>query len=186
MVRDPCGMAALEPPTLQIRDCVLRPWLLEDAGALSEACADEDICRFTTVPRVYSEDAAVQWIGRQQAHASAGTAVVLAIVPDGEHEPAGMVGLFGLDQPRHVARFGYWLIARARCRGLATCAARALGDWAFGSLGVEAIAIDCEPANVASARVAAHLGGSRTGSRRVRVGGADVELERYMLHRRSE
>ena len=141
---------------------------------------------FTTVPRLYSEDAAVQWIGRQHAHASAGTAVVLAIVPDGEHEPGGMVGLFGLDQPGHVARFGYWLIARARGRGLATSAARALGGWAFASLGIEAIAIDCEPGNVASARVGAHLGGTRTGSRRVRVGGAEVELERYTLPRRSE
>ena len=177
-------MAALELPTLAARDCLLRPWALEDAEALREACGDEDICRFTTIPRRYSEDAAAQWIARQHAHASAGTAVVLAIVADGEHQPAGMVGLFGLDQPGHLARFGYWLLARARRRALATCAARALGDWAFASLGLEAIAIDCEPGNVASARVAAHLGGTRTGSRRVRVGATEVELERYTLTRR--
>jgi hypothetical protein len=71
-------MSALELPTLETRDCVLRPWTPEDAGALREACGDEDICRFTTVPRLYSEGAAMDWIGRQHVHASVGTAVVLA------------------------------------------------------------------------------------------------------------
>jgi RimJ/RimL family protein N-acetyltransferase len=97
-----------------------------------------------------------------------------------------MVGLFGLDQPEPGARLGYWLVARARRRGLATRASRALSGWAFASLGIEAIAIDCEPGNVASARIAVHLGGTRTGSRRVRARDAEVELERYTLTRRPE
>ncbi len=165
---------------------MLRPWTRRDAGALREACGDQDVCRFTTVPRIYSEGATAQWIARQHAHASAGTAIVLAIFPDNEREPAGMVGLFALDQPGQLARFGYWLLARARRRGLATCAARALRDWAFTSLGIETLAIDCEPGNVASASVAAHLGATRAGSRRVRVGGTEVELDRSTLTRRPD
>jgi len=157
-VRDPWDMTPLELPTLKTRDCTLRPWTLRDASALREACGDEDICRFTTVPRAYSEDAAVQWIGRQHAHASAGTAIVLAIIPTGDQEPVGMIGLFGLDRPEAIARFGYWLLARARGRGLAKDAAQALGEWAFACLGIEALVIDCEPTNQASVRVAAHLG----------------------------
>jgi RimJ/RimL family protein N-acetyltransferase len=107
-------MPPFEVPTLAARDCTLRPWTLEDFAALREACGDEDICRFTTVPRVYSQAAAMQWIERQHAHSTDGSAIVLAIVPVGRQEPVGMIGLFGLDQPEPVARFGYRLIAQAR------------------------------------------------------------------------
>lgn len=138
----------MDMPTLTTSDCTLRPWTLEDASALREARGDADICRFTTVPAVYAVDAAVQWIERQRARAAASAAIVLAIVPTGDQAPVGMVGLFGIDRPEGVARFGYWLIARARGRGLAIDAARALGAWAFASLGVEALVIDCEPANL--------------------------------------
>ncbi len=153
------------------------------ASALREACGDADICPFTTVPVVYSEDAAVQWIERQRARAAAGTGIVLAIIPTGKQEPVGMIGLFGIDRPEPIARFGYWLIARARGRGLAIDAARALGRWAFACLGVEALLIDCEPTNQASARVAANLGATLTGSRWMRVGDDEVELNRYRLDR---
>ena len=72
----------------------------------------------------YSLDAAAQWIERQRDRATSGTAIVQAIVAPDDQEPVGMVGLFGLDQPERAARFGYWLIARARRRGLATSARR--------------------------------------------------------------
>ncbi len=94
-----------------------------------------------------------------------------------------MIGLFGLDQPQLVARFGHWLIARARGRGLAKDAARALADWAFACLEIEALVIDCEPTNRASARVAADLGAALTGSRLARAGGAEVELNRHRFGR---
>ena len=182
-MRDPSGMSRLEVPTLETRDCTLRPWKLEDFAALREACGDEDICRFTTVRPVYCKDAAIQWIERQHAHASNRTAIVLAIVAVGSQEPIGMIGLFGLDQPEPVARLGYWLIGRARGQGLAKDAARALGDWAFACLGIDALIIDCEPINQASARIAAHLGAALTASRWISTGGTDVELHRYRLDR---
>jgi [ribosomal protein S5]-alanine N-acetyltransferase len=178
-------MAALELPTLNAGHCVLRPWTLDDAAALRESCGDEDICRFTTVPRVYSYDGAARWIRRQLEHGTAGIAVVMAIVAAGDQQPVGMVGLFGLHRPERTARFGYWLIARSRRRGLATSAARVLGGWAFASLALEAIFIDCEPTNLASARVAAHLGATLAGSRWVRANGLEVELDRYVLTRPS-
>ena len=176
-------MASVELPTLDTSRCRLRRWTPGDAPALREACGDEDMCRFTTVPHLYSKSAALQWIERQHAHARGGTAIVLAIIPSGDDEPVGMVGLFGLDEPERVPRFGSRLLARARSRGLATSAAQALGEWAFMDLGVEVIAIDCEPTNNASARVATHLGATLTGSRRVRVRGAELELDRYTLTR---
>jgi RimJ/RimL family protein N-acetyltransferase len=179
-VRDASGVPALALPTLDAHDCSLRPWLPDDVAGLREACGDQEICRFTTVPRIYSEDAAAQWIERQHDHAANGTAIVLAIIPADEQTPVGMSGLFGLDKER-TARFGYWLVARARGRGLATSAARALVHWAFSSLGLETIFIDREPSNLASHGVAERLGATLAGSRHVSVNGLDVELTRHAL-----
>jgi [ribosomal protein S5]-alanine N-acetyltransferase len=181
-VRDAYAVGALVPPTLDAGDCWLRPWTVDDAPALRTACGDDEICRFTTVPRVYSRAAAVQWIERVRDRAARGDAIVLAIVPAREPTPVGMVGLFGLDEPGQTARFGYWLIAQARRRGLAT---RALRDWAFSSLALETIFIDREPSNPASARVADRLGATLAGSRRVVVTGSEIELARHALPRPS-
>ena len=94
-----------------------------------------------------------------------------------------MVGLFGLDNPERVARLGYWVIARARRRGLATSTARLLSQWAFASLGPAAIHIDREPRNIASAHIAKKLGATHTGFRTVRVKGSVFKLERHTLPR---
>jgi RimJ/RimL family protein N-acetyltransferase len=180
-VRDPSKVPELALPTIDAHDCWLRPWVPEDAAALREACGDEDICRFTTVPRVYSHDAAAQWIERQRDRAADGRAIVLAITAAKEQFPVGMIGLFGLDAPEPTARFGFWLVARARGRGLATSAARALGEWAFSALVLETIFIDREPRNLASGRVAERLGATLAGSRRVLINGSEVELARHSL-----
>ena len=84
--------------------------------------------RFTTVPPVYSKEAATDWLSRQRQHAERRTAMVFAIIGPGELCPIGMVGLFGLDRGGHTARLGYWLLGHARGRGLATAAARALTE----------------------------------------------------------
>jgi [ribosomal protein S5]-alanine N-acetyltransferase len=161
--------------------CLLRGWRLSDAPALRPACGDPEICRFTTVPHRFVVEDAQDWITRQQAHACNGTGVVLAIVPIPENAPAGMVGLFGLDQHGSTARFGYWLIATQRGRGLASAATGLLAEWAFGDLQLSAIHIDLEPGNHASARVAEKLGAVRGNSRWVGHRGARVQLIRHTL-----
>jgi RimJ/RimL family protein N-acetyltransferase len=88
-----------------------------------------------------------------------------------------MVGLFGLDRPDRTPRFGYWVIREFRGRGLAVAAARALGGWAHAELGIETLLLDIEPANEASHRVAAKLGGERVGE----VMQGTVRLVRYEL-----
>ena len=57
------------PPVLSDGRVVLRGWRQEDASALRPACGDQQICRFTTVPRRYSIEDARDWIARQQADA---------------------------------------------------------------------------------------------------------------------
>lgn len=175
----------LDLPTIAQFGVELRPWRLTDTPALREACGDEAIMRFTTVPRRFSEDAAAAWINRQGQHAERGTAMVLAITGAGERFPVGMAGLFGLDRGDGVARLGYWMLARARGRGIATTAARALTDWAFDHLGLNQVVIDREPANLASAKVAARLGAIEIGARVVEYEGSEVELIRSVVSRPS-
>jgi RimJ/RimL family protein N-acetyltransferase len=169
-------------PALNDGRVALRGWRQDDAPALRPACGDQQIGRFTTVPRHYTIEDARGWIARQQAHARNGTAVVLAIVPLPGDRPVGMVGLFGLDEPGLTAQFGYWLIAGSRRRGLASAAATLLAEWGFTCLRLVAIQIDREPGNHASARVAERLGAVITGSRLVRYEGAEVELVRHTLN----
>jgi RimJ/RimL family protein N-acetyltransferase len=107
----------LELPTIARSDVELRPWRLTDALALREACGDEGIMRFTTVPAVFTEKAGADWVNRQRQRAERGTAIVLAIVAAGERFPVGMVGLFGLEREDRTARLGYWLVNHARGRG---------------------------------------------------------------------
>lgn len=173
--------SAIAPPTLRGAGCLLRPWAGPDAAVLREACGDPSICRFTTVPEQYSPTAAAGWVRRQQERGVAGTAVVLAIVPPEEGPPVGMAGLFGLEDGDRTARLGYWLIARARRRGLASAAATMLTRWGFAELHLTAIFIDREPGNVASGRIAAGLGAVRIGARPVHVRGISSTLERYRL-----
>ena len=170
-------------PTIAQFGVTLRPWQPTDVPGLSEACGDEQIMRFTTVPRVFTEEAATDWIDRQRRRAESGTAIVLAIVEAGERFPIGMVGLFGLDRAVDSARLGYWLVKDARGRGIAVIAARGLTDWAFERLGLKQVVIDREASNIASARVAQKLGAIETGAHIVEYRGAEVHFIRHVLER---
>jgi [ribosomal protein S5]-alanine N-acetyltransferase len=171
----------LDLPTIARFGVTLRPWQLTDAPALREACGDQRIMRFTTVPGVFTEAAAIDWINRARQRAEDGTAMVLAIVEAGERFPIGMVGLFGLDRADDSARLGYWLVDHARGRGIATAAARSLTDWAFARLGLSHVVIDREASNIGSAGVAQKLGAIETGAHLVEYQGAEVELIRYVV-----
>ena len=72
-----------------------------------------------------------------------------------------VVGGFGLHGRRGpgILEIGYWVRSDRTGRGYATAAARALTDVSFErSAGVFRVEIRCDPANVASAAVAAKLG----------------------------
>jgi len=170
-------------PTLTGPRFELRPWRHSDAAELKPAFGDADISRFTTVPPTYSVAEAEAWIARQQRRIDDGTAVVLAIELPDRHGPVGMVGVFGLDRPQPEGLIGYWVIQAFRGRGLARDAARRLTAWAFAELGLQALHLDIEPQNVASTRIARHLGAEPNGRLRATDAGREVTLDRYTLLR---
>lgn len=174
-------VCSLNLPVLGNERVLVRGWRRQDAPALRPACGDPQICRFTTVPSRYTIEAAQNWIARQRAHAREGTAAVWAIVPLPSDSPVGTVGLFGLDQPGATARFGYWLTADWRGKGLVAAATAIVAEWGFEHRKLDEIHIDREPTNIASARVAERLGAVITGSRNVVYEGAEVELIRHTV-----
>jgi RimJ/RimL family protein N-acetyltransferase len=70
----------------------------------------------------------------------------------------GRVGLDLRASADGTAEIGYWVDARARNRGVAAGAVRAVCRWAFATLGLELIEWRCEVGNVASRRVAEKAG----------------------------
>src|SRR4051794_18048783 len=79
------------PDSLTLHDggVVLRDWREEDAPALEPVCGDDDVCRFTTLPRTYTPSAAADRVRRIHDHRSSGTAVGLAITRRESHEAGG-------------------------------------------------------------------------------------------------
>jgi hypothetical protein len=66
------GVPAIEPPTLRDGDLTLRPPLPGDAEAVTAACQDPAIQRWTLVPSPYRREHAEAWLGGAPQSARAG------------------------------------------------------------------------------------------------------------------
>jgi RimJ/RimL family protein N-acetyltransferase len=174
-------MAAIDPPTLRDGALALRPGRPEDVAAVTAACQDPEIPRWTTVPSPYRREDAEHWLGTVVPGAArAGTAVnVLAF------EDERLVGSFGLvevDRERGYGEIGYWVAAEARGRGIATRATRLLHDWAARELGLTTLEILSHRDNLPSRRVAERCGYSDTGELRRAPRAEDHGEPAYMVY----
>jgi RimJ/RimL family protein N-acetyltransferase len=130
----------------------LRPRTEDDVPAITAACQDEEIARWTEVPSPYTEDDAREFLRRMPD--------AQAIVDARTDEFLGTVGWRWVDGNVQV---GYWVKKEARGRGVATSALRLLARWAIEELGAQRVQLLAEPANVASQRVAEKAGFRREG-----------------------
>jgi RimJ/RimL family protein N-acetyltransferase len=149
----------VELPTLSDGVVTLRPRRLEDAGAVTAACQDPEIPRWTTVPSPYTREHAVEWLSQREPDMAHFFAV------DAEDRLLGSFSVMEIDAERGYGEIGYWVAAAARRRGVATRAVTLLRDWAV-SLGLRELEIIPDPANTASCRVAERAGFEPTGERR--------------------
>jgi RimJ/RimL family protein N-acetyltransferase len=143
----------------ELRDgaIVLRPFTEEDVPAITAACQDPEIPRWTRVPSPYTEDDARSFVAR----AGKGT---FAIVVAESDELLGAVGVHLHDQPHPSV--GYWVKREARGQGTATRALRLLTRWAFAELRPARLSLVTDPDNVPSQRVAEKAGFRREGTLR--------------------
>jgi RimJ/RimL family protein N-acetyltransferase len=157
-------MAPIDPPTLRDGALTLRPPRPEDADAVTAACQDPEIPRWTTVPSPYRREHAEEWLGRIPGQARAGRAVSLLAFEDGRL--AGSFSLMEIDLGSGYGEIGYWVAAEARGRGVATRATRLLHEWGRDALGLTRLEILPHRDNAASRRVAERCGYAPTGELR--------------------
>lgn len=139
-------------PNLSDDTVLLRPWETTDLRCVEEASWDPRIPSGTTVPAEFSVDEGRAFIERQWGRQTNGEGLALAIADGASDEAVGQIALLLREQPG-VAGIGYWVIERARNRGLAHRAVRLLSRWALEEGGLARVEALVEPSNIASQRV---------------------------------
>ena len=155
----------LPRPPLTDSDIRLRPWERGDVKAVTAACQDPEIPRWTVVPHNYTERHARDFINATGADIATGRELALAIV-DLDDRVLGALGLSNFDWPDLKGEIGYWVVAEARRRGIGSRATRLLATWAIRQLGLERVELLANPHNEPSLRLAERAGFTREGTLR--------------------
>jgi RimJ/RimL family protein N-acetyltransferase len=150
-------------PTLRDGDLVLRPKRPEDVDAITAACQDPEIPRWTLVPSPYTRADAEAFLARSAEEEAAGQSANLLAVDARDGTLLGSFSVMGLDREPGYGEIGYWVAKEARGRGVATRAVRLLSDWAIRELGLTRVEILAHKDNAPSRRVAEKAGFRDTG-----------------------
>jgi RimJ/RimL family protein N-acetyltransferase len=148
----------VEPVILRTRRLVLSIPTRADADAITIACQDPEIQRFTTVPRPYVREHAEKFIDLAPRQWAEGVSTNWAIRHNGAL--AGMIGMHRLGAEKGSGEIGYWMTGSSRGKGLLTEAATAVLDFAFAPQGLDLVRVEWRAVvgNVASAASARALG----------------------------
>jgi RimJ/RimL family protein N-acetyltransferase len=146
-------------PTLSDGRLTLRPPGPDDVAAITAACQDPEIARWTRVPRPYTEAQARAWLQSENEG-------VRLLVFDREDRLVGNVGLMELETRPGYGEIGYWTAAAARRQGVASGAVVLLRDWAAAELGLTLIEILIHRDNTPSHGVPLRAGFRATGELR--------------------
>jgi [ribosomal protein S5]-alanine N-acetyltransferase len=144
--------------TLQTDRLLLRPMVATDAVPLLEVFGDARVMASFGVPP-FDHEQMRRWVRRNLDHQRHhGYGLFTVVLRDGGR----VIGDCGLErmevEGEPVHELGYDLHADYWSRGLATEAAVAVRDWAFGSLGLPRLVALIRSGNAASRRVAEKCG----------------------------
>jgi RimJ/RimL family protein N-acetyltransferase len=152
----------MQLPTLHDGDLILRPKRFEDVEAVTAACQDPEIPRWTFVPSPYTREDAEAFLRISAEEQAAGKSAHFLAV-DADDRLLGSFSVMELDREPGFGEIGYWVAAEARGRGVATRGVRLLTQWARHELGLTRIEILPHKDNAASRRVAEKAGYRDTG-----------------------
>jgi RimJ/RimL family protein N-acetyltransferase len=153
-------------PPLTDGEIVLRPWERRDVPAVTAACQDPEIPRWTVVPHHYTERHARDFIGGTAGDIAGGRELALAVV-DADDRVLGALGISNFDWANLKAEIGYWIVAEHRRRGIGARGTRLLSEWALTKLGLERLELLANPRNEGSQRLAERAGFTREGTLRL-------------------
>ncbi len=148
----------MTPVTLCTARLELRTPADEDAEAITLACQDPEIPRWTVVPSPYGIEDAHQFIALVAKWWANDEETTWAIRHDEK-----LIGMIGLHQisgnvDGGQAEIGFWITGDARGAGFMTEAAGAVIDWGFAERGLARIEWRSAAGNIPSARTARSLG----------------------------
>ena len=144
-------------PDPSLRDDVvsLRPWRMDDVDAITRACQDPEIPRWTTVPTPYTAADARGWL-EIVTDPRIEDQLNFAVTRSDDGSLIGSLSLW-IVKPG-VVEFGYWAAPEARGQGHIPRALRLLAQWAFDELRVPRLQLGTFPGNRPSERVAEKVG----------------------------
>jgi len=148
----------MEPVALHTARLELSVPTTDDIDAITAACQDPEIPRWTVVPSPYGVDDARTFIDLVATGWEQGEESVWAI-----RRHAALIGMIGLHDVREnaaggQAEIGFWLVGDARRRGFVSEAAGAVIDWGFSRRGLARIEWRAVAGNAPSAAAARALG----------------------------
>ena len=151
-------------PPLSDGVITLRAKARTDVDALTAACQDPEIPRWTLVPFPYRREDALSWLAATELELDAGFAINWLAVDEADRLLAS-IGLMGIDREQGTGEIGYWVAREARGRGVATRAVRLVCDWAASELGLTTLELVIHEHNAPSHAVARAAGFTHTGER---------------------
>jgi RimJ/RimL family protein N-acetyltransferase len=153
-------------PPLSDGVITLRAKTAADADAMTAACQDPEIPRWTRVPAPYRRADALAWITASELVLDAGLSIDWLAV-DAEDRVLASVAVMQIDREHGSGEIGYWVAREARGRGVATRAVRLVAEWTTSELGLTTLEIAVHEDNAASIRVARSAGFTQAGERQV-------------------
>jgi RimJ/RimL family protein N-acetyltransferase len=148
----------LEPdPPLTDGTVLLRASEPRDLPAIEAGIHDPEVIRWIGP----TEGSAIDVIALNRTRWASGSPTLSICERDGTCVGLVWINLREADQT--TGSVGYWLLPRARGRGLATRAVRLLSGWAAREMGLTNLRLTTEPENERSRRVAERSGFRQTG-----------------------
>jgi RimJ/RimL family protein N-acetyltransferase len=152
---------SVPPDGIRVDEVILRFPSLADVDAILPAFTDPELREAGNLP-AFDRDELVASLQELPTLAERGRLLALAAVDAASGEVIGGGTLHHLDSERKIVEIGYFVLPRARRRGIATTIARLLAEHAF-SLGLERVAAYVNVGNTASERVVERAGFTREG-----------------------
>lgn len=153
-----------DAPMLEEETVRLRPFRLEDAQLIYEACSDPVTTKWLPFLKGYQLKDAYEFLNQSIWDAATGEKISWAITQPGSDDLMGHVVLKDMNSPGPPSgEVGYWMHPDSRGKGLMTQAVELVVNYARDSLNLTRVTLWAAPENKASNRVAMKVGFQQIG-----------------------